>query len=74
MSPDTFHKTLGEAMEEMGRRRASLDGGSYITKVEPSPYGGFRVRSLPAELYVDQLIEGSGALGLLQQRRTRIGL
>ena len=68
MFADTFHTTLREAMEEAGQRRSSSDGGSYLTNVERSPYGGFRVRSIPAELYVDQLIEGSGAGGMLNHR------
>lgn len=72
MFADTFHKTLRDAMEEAGRRRTSPDGGSYLTNVEPSPYGGFRVRSMPAELYVDQLIEGAGVIGLMTRRSFKL--
>lgn len=55
---DTFHATMAEAMEEASRRRANPVFKDFLTRVEPSPYGGFRVRSFPAELFVDQLADG----------------
>ena len=58
MYADTFHKDFREAMEESGRRRAEPGSAAYLTRVERSPYGGYRVRSIPADLFVDQLIDG----------------
>jgi hypothetical protein len=58
MFPDSFHKTMQEAMEEVARRRADPQGKEIVTRIQSSPYGGFRVRSLPADLYVDMLADG----------------
>jgi len=55
---DAFFASLSEAMGEAKRRRANPDIKDYLTRVEESPYGGYRVRSFPAELYVDQLADG----------------
>lgn len=61
---DSFHKTMSEAVAEAARRRANPALKDVLTKVEPSPYGGFRVRSYPADLFIDQLADGplSGSL------------
>jgi hypothetical protein len=58
MFSDTFHNTLAEAMDEIARRRAALQGKELVTRVERSPYGGYRVRSMPAEYYVDLMADG----------------
>ena len=55
---DSFHKTLAEAMQEAARRRSNPASKDFLTRVEPSPYGGFRVRSFPADLFIDQLADG----------------
>jgi hypothetical protein len=57
MFADTFHETLADAVAEASRRRTDTQAAGLLTNVERSPYGGFRVRSLPADLYVDALSE-----------------
>jgi len=56
MIADTFHKTMAEAMDEVARRRAQSK--DLVTRIERSAYGGFRVRSMPADYYVDMLADG----------------
>lgn len=58
MFPDSFHKTMEEALEEVERRRADPQGHELVTRISRSPYGGFRVRSMPADYYVDILADG----------------
>ena len=58
MFSDTFHKTMEEALEEIARRRSDPQGKEMVTRVARSPYGGFRVRSVPADYYVDLLADG----------------
>ena len=53
MFVDTFHNTMADAMEEVARRRSDPNGAELITRVEPSPYGGFRVRSVPADIWLE---------------------
>lgn len=48
---DTFHEDLDEAIKEAHRRKSGSE--VTITSVEASPYGGWRVRSIPAEFAVD---------------------
>jgi hypothetical protein len=51
---DAFFETYHEALREAQRRKAaSVD--SMITRIEESPYGGYRVWSMPADVYVDLL-------------------
>jgi hypothetical protein len=58
MFADTFHKTMREAMDEVARRRADPQGKELVTRIDRSPYGGYRVRSMPADYYVDMLADG----------------
>jgi hypothetical protein len=59
MFSDTFHKTMQDAMDEVARRRADPRGMELVTRVERSPYGGgYRVRSMPADFYVDMIADG----------------
>jgi hypothetical protein len=58
MFPDSFHDNLADALDEVAKRRADPQGKGLITRVEPSGYGGLRVRSLPAEFYIDLLADG----------------
>ncbi len=55
---DSFHKTMAEAVAEASRRRSDPSLNDFLTRIEPSSYGGFRVRSYPADLFVDQLADG----------------
>jgi hypothetical protein len=58
MFPDSFHDNLADALEEVAKRRADPQSKDLITRVERSGYGGLRVRSLPAEFYIDLLADG----------------
>ena len=58
MFPDSFHDNIADALEEVAKRRADPEGKNLITRVEPSGYGGFKVRSIPAEFYIDLLADG----------------
>ncbi len=51
-----YCKTRGEARKEMERRRAA-DSEGVIVKCDKSPYGGFRVYSIPVDSYVDDLLD-----------------
>jgi len=69
MFPDSFHTTMQEAMDEIARRRAAPQGKEIVTRIESSPYGGYRVRSVPADLYVDMLAEGEMLIAANHARR-----
>lgn len=55
---DTFHSSMVEAMAEAARRRANPAFKEFVTKIEPSRYGGYRVRSYSIDLFIDQLADG----------------
>ncbi len=57
-SLDSFHETMREAYIEANRRKSDPTFKDMIVRVEPSRYGGFRVRSTPSDLYIDQLTDG----------------
>jgi hypothetical protein len=60
MFADTFHDRIADAMAEAANRRADPRSSGMITRVETSAYGGYRVRSMPADFVVDQLADGPG--------------
>jgi hypothetical protein len=69
MFADSYFDRYADAMQESAHRRANANAGDLVTKVEESPYGGFRVRSVPADFYVDQIADGPGMfLGGLTRR------
>lgn len=59
---DTFHDTMQEAMEERRRRKAE-GTGAYVVRIDPSGHGGYRVRSIPTELFVDEIAESITTFG-----------
>ncbi|EME69097.1 hypothetical protein H261_15230 [Paramagnetospirillum caucaseum] len=63
---DSFHDSLDEAVREAHRRKAG--GETTITTVVETPYGGWRVRSIPAEFAVD-LMADSLPTGTTTSRR-----
>ncbi len=69
MFADTFHKTLSAAMAEVKRRRAQGRAELLITRIEESPYGGFRVRSFPAEFMIDDLADRTSGI---KNHRTKL--
>ena len=61
----SYFDTLEDARREAhDRRRRSVEEDGLIFRVEPSPYGGFVVRSLPVEF----MIEWNNGLGLMRSR------
>lgn len=57
MFADTFHDSLTDAIAEVQRRRKDAEAEQLITRIVESPYGGFRVRSIPAEFIIDQMAD-----------------
>jgi len=49
--------TLTEALEEVKKCRKTQDMADSITTYRESPYGGFIVSTIPADLIVDELAE-----------------
>ncbi len=68
-SLNSFHKTVSEAYAEVRRRKSDPAFHDMIVRVEPSGYGGFRVRAIPADLYIDQLMDGPVVSGYGVARR-----
>lgn len=54
---DFYCDTIDSAFEEISRRKAMQSTESIITRYEESPYGGFRVYSMSAEVFVDDLAD-----------------
>ena len=56
-SPESaYFKTKIQALEEIKRRRTAY-GGEMITRCEETPYGEYRVYSVPADIFVDDLTD-----------------
>ncbi len=51
-----YCNTLDDALKEVAKRRAKKTEG-VITRFEPSPYGGYRVHSIAADILVDDLTD-----------------
>lgn len=59
VAADAYFSSLRAALQEATRRRADPRLRGMATHVEDSPYGGgYRVRTVPADLFVDQIIDG----------------
>ena len=59
MFADTYHKTRAAALAEVQHRRDLARAEQFITRIEKSPYGGYRVRSVPAEFVLDHLADSN---------------
>ena len=57
LARDFYCDTIDEAFEEIRRRKSSPGAGGTITRFEESRYGGYRVYTVDAELFVDQLVD-----------------
>ena len=53
---DGIHKTIDQAYDELGRRKVSSPG--MFHRIEMSPYGGYLIVSIDADLYADMIADG----------------
>lgn len=49
----TYCKTIDEALKEVQRRKSASAAEGLVTRFEESPYGGYRVYSIDAELFIE---------------------
>ena len=66
MFPDAYFDAYANAYAELERRRSLANSDeAVISRIEDSPYGGFKVWSMPAEVYADLLSEilSTGPIG-----------
>lgn len=55
---DLCCETLEGATAEVARRKKLPDGQFMIHRIVDSPYGGYRITSILADVYADMLAEG----------------
>ena len=58
---DAYFDTREEAFEEASRRRSSSADPEMIVRCEPTAYGTWRVHSVPADMFLDFVIDGPSA-------------
>lgn len=52
------YKKFNEAHQEVQRRKALPDGEMLIHRIMRSPYGGYIVKSIDPEFYLDAMVDG----------------
>jgi hypothetical protein len=57
---DSYVRTPEEALAEIRRRRSLPEGAGFIHRYEPSPYGGYRVRTISPDFEMDFAFEAGG--------------
>ena len=57
LAPDSYHDTRQEAFEEASRRRASPVAPDAVTRIGESPYGGYRVYTVPFSLALEVFMD-----------------
>ena len=57
LAQDFYCETIDEVFEEIRRRKSSPGAEGTITRFEESRYGGYRVYSVDAEFFVDELAD-----------------
>lgn len=60
MIADSYFRTRKDAENEVRRRKRDPAISGTITTISSSPYGGYRVHSVSAELAVDFLVDYGG--------------
>lgn len=60
MIADSYFRTRKEAENEVRRRKRDPAMSGTITTISSSPYGGYRVHSVSAELAADFLVDYGG--------------
>lgn len=64
MISDAYFETEHSALREVRRRRSDPALQDFATRMEESPYGGYRVRSMPADVEVEFMLDGTGVAPL----------
>lgn len=59
LAPDFHCETVGEALAEVSRRKASPVADDAVTRFDRSPYGGYRVFTISLSFAMD-LLEDPG--------------
>ena len=54
------YKTYLEAHDAARKMRQQHAGNDVMVRVEPSPYGGFQVKLMPADLSIDLMSRSYG--------------
>ena len=57
LAQDFYCDSIDEVFEEIRRRKSAPGAEGAITRFEESRYGGYRVYSVDAELFVDDLVD-----------------
>ena len=63
MRSAAYFDTRDEALAEVHRRKTNPEEGGVIVRIEESGYGGYKVVSIPVDLYIDS-IANEGLPGL----------
>ncbi len=58
MFADAYFDSLDEALDELHQRRSDPASQGILSRMEKSPYGGYRVWSITAEMYAEMLVDG----------------
>lgn len=54
---DYYCDTIDAAFKEVRQRKSASSAKGIITRFEESPYGGYRVYSVPVETFVDEYLD-----------------
>lgn len=57
LAPDFHCETVGEALAEVARRKASPVADDAVTRFDRSPYGGYRVFTISLSFAMDLLAD-----------------
>lgn len=55
---DAYFESQRDAVAEACSRRQKAESVDLLTRVMPSPFGGFVVRSMPADFYAELIADG----------------
>lgn len=58
----TTYRTYDQAIKALRQLRESGQLEGMVARIISSPYGGYRIKKTPVDLYVDALAEGRRAM------------
>lgn len=74
LMPDHYCDTLGEAHEEVARRKASPVAPDAFTRIARGPYRGYRVFTISMTFAMDVFVDSpSPEIFMMSSRSSRIG-